>query len=72
MGSEMCIRDSNNIAKESNNSDLYLKCHKNLLVSPSRTSLVSSSTRNSSTVKLVSTPGKRLGLPGEIYDVIAK
>ena len=57
---------------ESNNSHLYLKCHKNLLVSPSCTSLVSSRTRNSSTGKLVSTPGKRLGLPGKIYDVIVK
>ena len=44
----------------------------NLLVSPSCTSLVSSRTRNSSTGKLVSTPGKWLGLPGKIYDVIAK
>ena len=49
-----------------------LKCLKNLFVSPSSTLLLSSRTRNSSTGKMVSTPGKRLGLPSKIDDVIAK
>ena len=60
----------NNIAKERNNSHLYFKCLKNLLVSLSCS--LYSRTRDYSTGKLVSTPEKRLSLPGKIDDVIVK